>query len=171
MLCSVVCPRAAGRRADTPEQQSQEMPPIRVVIAGQRTDERARCRQSFGGVSHIRVVGEAGTLTETMTALKLRPHVLLLDMPLLEEGGTAILPLIQRHSALSRVLLVGDGERSSDVLEAICCGAAGYVERDGVPSLLPKAVRAVAAGQAWIPRHVVGDLVGRLSVLGATSGA
>jgi DNA-binding NarL/FixJ family response regulator len=171
MLCSVVCPRTAGRRADTPEQQSQETPPITVVIAGQRTDKRATCRQSFGAVSDIRVVGEAATLTETMTALKLRPRVLLLDVPLLREGGTAILPLIHRHSARSRVLLVADGDNSSDVLEAICCGAAGYVERDSVPSLLSKAVRAVAAGQAWIPRHVVGALVGRLSVLGATSGA
>jgi DNA-binding NarL/FixJ family response regulator len=147
------------------------MAPITVVIAGQRTDERATCRQSFGALSDIRVVGEAATLTETLTALKLRPRVLLLDLPLLREGGTEILPFIHEHSAQSRVLLVADGDKSSDVLEAICCGAVGYVARDGVPSLLAKAVRAVAAGQAWIPRHVVGDLVGRLSGLGSTSGA
>jgi hypothetical protein len=57
------------------------MPPITVVIAGQAQTDRATYRESMGALADIRVVGEATTLTETLEALKLRPRVLVLDLP------------------------------------------------------------------------------------------
>jgi DNA-binding NarL/FixJ family response regulator len=148
------------------------MATIRVVMAGQRSADRDACRASLRPEPDIQLVGEAVTWKEAITALELKPRVLLLELMLLRDGDPAALLGVLRHSANTRVLLLTHESPPPELFEALCQGAVGYVVRTaGLATMLPKAVRAVARGEAWIPRHAVGELVGRLSGLSSIGAA
>jgi DNA-binding NarL/FixJ family response regulator len=48
-------------------------------------------------------------------------------------------------------------------LAALSNGARGYLKEKAISSFLPKAVRQVEAGEAWVPRKMVGKIVDRLA--------
>jgi DNA-binding NarL/FixJ family response regulator len=55
--------------------------------------------------------------------------------------------------------------RSSEapILEVLCLGARGYLKETDISAFLPKAVRQVEAGEAWVPRKMVAKIVDRLA--------
>jgi DNA-binding NarL/FixJ family response regulator len=144
------------------------MPPISVVIADRGKAARTTCRSLLEAERGIRVVGEAASGLDAATcAEQLQPSILLLDLELFNAGNTSLLPVIRRRSPRTRILLLTHRAPEARTLEALSLGALGYLEKGALRTHLPKAVRAVDAGEAWVPRQVVTkimDYLARLAV-------
>jgi DNA-binding NarL/FixJ family response regulator len=145
------------------------MTPITVVVAGEPRD-RALCRNLLESADGIAVVAdvEAGLAARAVVA-RLQPHLLLLDLRQRRLDGLAVLPRIRVESPRTRVVLLTDRRTPiALILEGLRRGARGYLERAVLPALLPKAVRAVDAGEAWVPRRMVSRVLDQLVRLSAS---
>ena len=142
------------------------MPRISVVVTERRKAWRAVCRELLAPEKGIKVVGEARSGLEAITAVeRLKPSVLLLDAALSKGDAASLLPLIRRKSPRTRVLLLTEHAQESRTLDSLCRGARGYLEKPTLGTYLPRAVRVVASGQAWVPRRMVARIMDRLARL------
>jgi len=144
------------------------MPPITVVIADQ--DKRRRAHflhilqpEKGKGIS---VVGVARSGLEAMMAsAKLRPRILLLNLNLIKRNRNNLLPTLRQNSPRTKVILLTRHGAEAAILEGLSHGAWGYLNEGGINTFLPKAVRLVDAGEAWVPRKMVAKIVERQASL------
>lgn len=147
------------------------MPPISVLIAARGQASRAACLGLLRPEKGIQVVGEVRRDLDVITAAaQLKPRILLLDQRMIAERGRAVLPLIRRKSPETRVILLTERASESRTLDALSQGARGYLERSALRGFLPKAVRAVEAGEGWVPRKMVAKVMDRLARLTVRAG-
>lgn len=143
------------------------MAPITVAIAAQ-AHRRASCRRLLEREDGIALLGEARPGPESVAALaRLRPRVLLLDFARTRLDTLARLAEIRRRTPRTKVILLTTRQTSDAlILEALHRGARGYLDAAAAPAFLAKAVRAVHAGEAWVPRRMgpkIHDRVTRLA--------
>lgn len=138
------------------------MPSVTVVIAHRKKASRARCLRLLRHEQGIRVVGEARTLIEVIAAAKRKPRILLLDLSLSKGDGVELLPILRQDSPRTRVILLTDRTSEARILDALSQGVRGYLEKKFLRTFLPKAVRLVDAGGAWVPRKLVAKILNRL---------
>ena len=144
------------------------MPLTTVVIADLEKAGRATCRRLLQPEKKISVVGEARSGRGVMTAtVRLKPHVLLLDRSLVGGKGVFLVSTILENSPVTRVILLTEHAFDARILDALSQGALGCLAKNTLPTFLVKAVRAVDAGEAWVPRVMVARLIDRLARLSA----
>ena len=108
----------------------------------------------------LRVVGEAGDGREAIRlAGELRPDLILLDIRMPGTSGLQALREIARITPPIRTLLLTAELGESDAVDALRLGAKGVVMKDSVPEVLFESIRAVMAGQYWVGRDCVADLI------------
>ncbi|MCA6094535.1 response regulator transcription factor [Streptomyces sp. SCA3-4] len=136
---------------------------IRVLIADDEPLIRAGIRMILTSADDIEVVAEAANGREAVELA--RGHgvdVALLDirMPVLD-GLTALGDLRRAAPGVRTLILTTFGEREN-VLRALRQGGAGFLLKDSAPGELIGAVRAAAAGDAYLSpgatRHVADSL-------------
>jgi DNA-binding NarL/FixJ family response regulator len=111
----------------------------------------------------MRVIGEGGDGREAIRlAHQLRPDILLLDLVMPVMAGLDALREISRSAPEVRTLVVAATVGDSDVLDALQYGARGIVMKRSSPELLFKSIRTVMAGQYWVGRECVGELIERM---------
>ncbi len=114
----------------------------------------------------LSVVGEAGSITQAAERLKaVDPDIVLVnsDLPDLDEFR-ALQPLRAQRPRMQIVILSKD-ERQSRFLDAIRNGARGYIPVSYTPAGLVASIRAIARGEAVIPRPMVGLLLDEITRL------
>jgi len=142
------------------------MPAITVLIAESQKAARASCLKLLAPESGIRVVGEARSGIEAIASTgRLRPRIVLLDLGLARIAGHSLIPALRQKSPQTKVILLTEGASESRTLEALAYGARGYLDKSLVATFLPRAVRVVDAGEAWVPRKMVGRIMDRLARL------
>ncbi|NJQ05377.1 response regulator transcription factor [Streptomyces lonarensis] len=136
---------------------------IRVLVADDEPLIRAGIRQILASADDIEVVAEAADGREAVDlACSHAVDVALLDirMPALDGLG-ALAELRRAAPAVRALVLTTFGEREY-VLRALAAGGAGFLLKDAAPAELIRAVRAAAAGDAFlspgVTRHVVDTL-------------
>lgn len=139
------------------------MAPITVVIADRQNARRAACLRLLQPEKRIRVVGEARSGVEVLAAAKREPRLLLLDWALAAGGGFALLRILRKQSPRTKVLLLTRRTPQPRLLDALAHGARGYLAQEMLRPLLPRAVRGVDAGEAWVPRQMVAQILDRLT--------
>ncbi|GGU41802.1 DNA-binding response regulator [Streptomyces violascens] len=138
-------------------------PRIRVVIADDEPLIRAGIRMILTSDAAIDVVAEA---TNGREAVELaRSHavdVVLLDIQMPEMDGLSALAELRRTVPAARVIILTTFGERENVLRALEHGGAGFLLKDTAPAELIRAVRAAAAGDAYLSpaatRHVVDQL-------------
>ena len=146
------------------------MTPITVLIADHEKARRAVCLRLLEPEEGIRVIGEARTDLEAVTAtIKLKPRILLLGLNLLKGKHDALLMTLRQKSPQTRVILLTGRSQEAGIVEALSHGSRGYLEEKVLATFLPKAVRCVDAGEAWVPRKMVARIIERLASLTAKS--
>ncbi len=143
------------------------MPPITVVVADHEKASRSTCVSLLQPLKDVAVVGKAASAPEVALAARLKPSILLLDLALSGANRTALLPMIRRESPRTKVILLTRRASEQRILDALAQGAPGYLEKTSLRAFLPKAVRVVAAGEAWVPRRMIAKIVDRLVTLNA----
>jgi DNA-binding NarL/FixJ family response regulator len=136
---------------------------IRVVIADDEPLIRAGIRMILTSAPDIEVVAEGADGREAVELARSHaPDVVLLDiqMPVMD-GLTALEELARAAPGARALILTTFGEREN-VLRALRQGGAGFLLKDSAPGELIGAVRAAAAGDAYLSpaatRHVVDQL-------------
>ncbi|MGI5401603.1 response regulator transcription factor [Streptomyces sp. CA-135486] len=146
--------------------------PIRVVIADDEPLIRAGIRMILTSDRGIEVVAEAANGREAVELT--RSHsadVVLLDIQMPVMDGLTALGELRRAVPSARVIVLTTFGERKNVLRALEQGGAGFLLKDTAPAELIGAVRAAAAGDAYLSpgatRHVVDQLAsGRAAARG-----
>ncbi|MEU2076501.1 response regulator transcription factor [Streptomyces sp. NPDC013489] len=134
--------------------------PIRVVIADDEPLIRAGIRMILTSDPEIVVVAEAANGREAVEATRAHAaDVVLLDIQMPVLDGLSALPELRRAAPAARVIVLTTFGERDNVLRTLEHGGAGFLLKDTAPAELIRAVRAAAAGDAYLSpaatRHVV----------------
>jgi DNA-binding NarL/FixJ family response regulator len=94
-----------------------------------------------------------------------QPDILLLDLKMTRANDAATIPLVRTKSPHTQIILLTGRASDGQVLNGISQGARGYLDAKLLRPFLVKAVRAVAAGESWVSRAMVGKLIDQLARL------
>jgi DNA-binding NarL/FixJ family response regulator len=133
---------------------------IRVVIADDHTIFRKGLRSVLEAEAGFIVVGEAADGEQAVDLCRsLEPQILLLDLAMPGQSGMDALAELATSPTPVRTILLTGGIDKPEIVRALQLGAAGVVLKSAPTELLFKSIRSVMAGQHWIGREAVSDLV------------
>jgi DNA-binding NarL/FixJ family response regulator len=147
--------------------------PVRIVIADDHPIFRDGLRRLLEADSDFKVIGEASDGAEAVKlARQLKPDILLLDLAMPRHPGLEALRELSANSGPSpvRVILLTAAAEKNQIVEALQLGARGVVLKDSATQLLLKAIQTVMAGEYWVGRESVSNLVQYLRTLVQSSG-
>jgi two-component system, NarL family, nitrate/nitrite response regulator NarL len=147
--------------------------PIRIVIADDHPIFRDGLRRLLEAESDLKVIGEAADGGEAVKlARQLEPDILLLDLAMPRTPGLEALREMSsgQGSNAVRVILLTAAAEKNQIVEALQLGARGVVLKDSATQLLLKCIHTVMAGEYWVGRESVSNLVQYLRKLVQASG-
>ncbi len=128
---------------------------IRVILADTQAIFRAGLRKIFALEDDIRVVGQAETMAQTLTAIKkFSADVVILESALPPNPVDAVADLL-RESTQVRLVVVIPASNEELTLELFRRGAHGIVSREVEPETFVECLRKVAAGETWLDSQAV----------------
>ena len=139
----------------------KRIPPIRIVIADDHPIFRDGLRRLLESEDDMKVVGEACDGREAVKlATEIKPDILLLDLAMPHHTGLdALRDLNTSGAGAVRIILLTAAVEKKQVVEALQLGARGVVLKDSATQLLLKSIHAVMAGEYWVGRDSVSNLV------------
>ena len=133
---------------------------IRVLVADDHRMFREGLRVLLAGQDDLEIVGDAGDGLEAVKlarSLDVRVVVMDVEMPLL--NGLEATRQLRAMLPDVRVVVLSMYSDRRFVIEALRAGATGYLVKDCAFEELAQAVRAVAAGQLYLPAGLTGIVV------------
>ena len=128
---------------------------IRVIVADSQAIFRAGLRKIFAVEDDIRVVGQAETLEQAVTAAKkFSAEILIFEAALAERPADAVQDMMKQASGL-RVVAVTETPDQELTLELLRRGAHAVVSREVDSELFVECLRKVAVGEAWVEPHAM----------------
>ncbi len=130
---------------------------IRVVIAEDQAMLRGALATLLALEDDIEIVGTAENGEAGMRMVQdLKPDVLMTDIEMPGRSGIDIANAIRQGGLATRVLIVTTFARPGYLQRALQAGVSGYVLKDASSDELAGAVRAVHAGQRYVPADLAG---------------
>ncbi len=147
---------------------------VRILIADDHPIFRDGLRRLLEAEPKFAVVGEACDGAEALKLTRqLKPDILLLDLAMPRHPGLEALREMSSGPAGSysvRVILLTAAAEKNQIVEALQLGARGVVLKDSATQLLLKSIDTVMAGEYWVGRESVSNLVQYLRTLVQSSG-
>jgi len=143
------------------------------VIADDHPIFRDGLRRLLEAEPKFAVIGEACDGAEAVKlARQLKPDILLLDLAMPRHPGLEALREMNSASAPHsvRIILLTAAAEKNQIVEALQLGARGVVLKDSATQLLLKSIDTVMAGEYWVGRESVSNLVQYLRTLIQSSG-
>ena len=136
-------------RVGPPEMEQNEKL-IRVIVADSQAIFRAGLRKIFAVEDDIRVVGQAETFDQALSAAKkFSAEILIFEAALAERPADAVQELLKQAQAL-RVIAVTETPDQELTLELFRRGALSIVSREIDSELFVECLRKVANGEPWL---------------------
>lgn len=148
--------------------RKRPIPVVNILIADRDRATRAAATRVIQSLRGMRIVGEAKSGLEAVSATaRLKPRVVLLDLKLSTEFGATLVSVLRRKSARTRVILLVGRAPEAKILEALSHGAVGCVTKKDLARFLPEALVAVSSGEAWMSRKLIPKIMDRLAAFTA----
>ena len=143
---------------------------IQVVIADDHAILRDGLRKLLEAEQGFEVVGEAYNGQEAVEVTqRVEPNILLLDLAMPGLPGLEVLRELSDKSLPTRTIILTASIERDEVVKALQLGARGLVMKESATELLMKAMRTVMAGQYWVGRESVSELIDTLRSRPASS--
>lgn len=147
---------------------------IRLLSADDHAIFRDGLRKLIETQPDFSLIGHAADGIEALQRVReTKPDVLLLDLAMPRMSGLDVVAELERMQSDVRTILLVAAIDRAETIKALQLGARGVVLKESATELLFKAIRSVMAGQYWVGRDTVSDLVqtlGQLSNAAAPSG-
>src|SRR5215470_4753198 len=138
--------------------------PSRVLIVDDHPIVRQALHLFFAGRSEVVIVGEATTCTEALTAAaQTQPDIIVLDLALGDTNAVDFIPELLAAAAGVRIVIFTGIDDPALQRHAVSLGAMGVVSKDKAPEVLLQAITKVHAGQAWLGRTMMADVLDEMS--------
>jgi DNA-binding NarL/FixJ family response regulator len=135
---------------------------IRILIADDHFIVRMGLVALVSTEPDMEIVAEAADGGEALALFaKHRPDLALLDLRMPVKSGIQAITEIRNQFPAARILVLSAFDGDEDIYRALHAGAQGYVLKNCTADKLVPALRAVAAGQNWIPGDVAQHLSSR----------
>src|SRR5947208_11920885 len=103
----------------------------------------------------LKVVGEAANGEEALRLIhSLRPNVVVMDLMLPDKSGSDVIRQICSQSSDIHFMVLTSVAADEEIYRALEAGARGYLFKDMAGRELIKAIRAIHAGERYIPEPV-----------------
>jgi DNA-binding NarL/FixJ family response regulator len=144
------------------KQSTKKASAIRILVADDHYVVRMGLIAMVNLEPDMEVIAEA-TDGNQATALfkKFSPDLTLLDVRMPVKDGIEAAIEIRQLNSEARILMLTAHDGDEDIHRAMEAGASGYVLKDSTDEKLLPAIRAVAAGQRWVPEEVAKRLASR----------
>jgi DNA-binding NarL/FixJ family response regulator len=137
---------------------------IRVILVSDRELFRAGLSLLIENQDGMTMVGEAGAADDALAAfVREGPDITILDMGLGKNEALELLNGIRSANNGARVILLASETDAEVCRNAIRAGAKGVIPASAGPEYLFKAITKVHAGEAWIDRSVIADVIDHIS--------
>jgi DNA-binding NarL/FixJ family response regulator len=144
----------------------------RICLISEITIYRESLRLLLDAEPGFQVVGAAADCAQAVkVARDSRPDVVLLDLATPNLPDADELGMLARACASAHIIVIVPALDKIEILEALRHGVRGVLLKVAPSDLLFRSIRAVAAGQYWIGRETVADLVQSLSSMPASTAA
>jgi len=135
---------------------------IRVLVADDHFVVRMGLIAMVKTEPGMEVVAEAADGCQAVERFaECQPDLVLMDLRMPVKDGIEATIAIRRLCPTARVLMLTTFDGDEDIHKALQAGAQGYVLKNSTGETLIPALRAVAAGQRWIPKDVAARLAFR----------
>ncbi len=136
---------------------------IRIILAEDHVVTRLGLRTLLQSRDHLKVVGEAGTVAGTITAVEdLRPDVVLLDVRLTDGLGFEVCRHIRERNLDTRTLMLTSFADDETIFNSIAAGADGYLLKEIDGDGLVSAIESVAEGKSILDPAVTRRVLARM---------
>jgi DNA-binding NarL/FixJ family response regulator len=124
---------------------------IRIMLVDDHAVVREGVRALLEQREGMQIVGEAESATDALARIAaLSPDVVVMDMKMPGMPAVDAIAEMRRRLPSCKVLVFTSYAEDSQVRDALSAGATGYLLKDTLRDDLVRAVREVAAGQAWL---------------------
>ena len=138
--------------------------PVRIVILDNHALVREGLRLIIEKQPGMEVTGEAGNLSDGLEIISSqKPDIILFELNLSDQASSDVIPRLIKASDTSRLILVTGTSNSSINQQAVENGVMGVVFKAQSPEILVKAIEKVNAGEVWLERSVIANVLSRLS--------
>jgi DNA-binding NarL/FixJ family response regulator len=135
---------------------------IRVLVVDDHFVVRMGLISVVNTEPDMEVVGQAADGAEAVAKFaELKPDLVLMDLRMPGMDGIRATSEIRAKHPEARVLMLTTYDGDTDIHRAVQAGAQGYVLKNSTGDKLIPALRAVAAGQKWIPKEIATRLAAR----------
>jgi DNA-binding NarL/FixJ family response regulator len=136
---------------------------IRLLLADSQSLFREAVRAVLADGGEIDVVAEAGDGRGALgEAVRHEPDVAIVDSDLPNGDGISTTRAIRQNVPSCSVIFLAPGDAPAIVLAAVEAGATAFLTRETPLRGLVEATRAVCRGEAYIPPHLLRELLSRL---------
>lgn len=157
---------SAVQKNPTPGPTSQRAAvPVRIVLADDHSIFRGALRRRLAEEPDFEVTAEASSPDETVAVCEASsPDILLLEIAMAGGQGMEVLERLRPLRLATQILMLTVAITRAELVRALQLGARGVVLKETPPTLLFKSIRRVRAGEFWVGRDMVADLVHALAV-------
>jgi DNA-binding NarL/FixJ family response regulator len=141
---------------------------IRILIVDDHAVVRIGLKTVLANATGFRVVGEAGTVADSIAlALQARPDVVLMDVRLPDGSGVEACRRIKADNPDTRVVMLTSYQDEEAIVGSVMAGASGYLLKQADAERLIQAIRDAAAGESSLDPRAAGTLLSQFRELSA----
>lgn len=133
---------------------------IRILLVDDHSLFRSGIKSLLESQDGFEVVGEASDgLEGVKRAKQLKPDVVLLDLHMPETSGLEALQMITEDVPETEVLMLTVSEDAQDLMQALRCGARGYLLKNSEIDFLVDSIRRAVKGESVMSPQMSAALV------------
>ena len=149
---------------------TESFEPVNILLIEDSPEYRRVIDLAFKRDKHFNLTLATGTAERALEVLgrirnaQERPSCILLDLNLPGIGGVAAIPKLLKTSPTSKILVLSQSDKETDVVAAITAGASGYLLKSSEIKQVKESIQLVLSGGAALDAKVAQYILQTLRV-------